>query len=472
MQLRERIVGLMVVCLIVSLGAIAGYVVISTHGLSDEARDDRARQVAASIGRAIEVFGELGDMEAQDRLIARLETEPGIAAVHAVRAPATVADFGEREDARPRDHWDEMAIARAETVSVVDHEAHTIRRIMPLVAVESCLDCHDTEVGAVLGAASVTVDTSHSDATVAAQTRNVVIACLFAVLATAALLGLIITRGVIQPVRQAAGTLISGARRTLEAASESRGAGDQIARNTSDQASSLQQTAASLQQVTAQTREFHQSAVDATETASRTATSAARGSEAVARMTSAMQGIEQTAQETAKIVQTIDEIAFQTNLLALNAAVEAARAGDAGKGFAVVAEEVRNLAQRSAEAARGTADLLEGSQTQARDGVLVVQDVAAVLAEIATQASQSSELIGGVCSGSDRQRQHVDEIASAMASLERVTQSTAASAQQSAASSADMTAMAEELRRVAGVLGDLVGEAVASGEERVAPPLR
>ncbi len=461
MKLRERVVILMVACLAVILGGAATYTLLSVRGMSSGSRAERARVVAESITHAMEVFGEIGDMEAQDRFVAGVSAEEGIAEVHAVRAPASVADFGEREAARVRDRWDQQVIDEGRPVTVTDRDAHTIRTVLPLMASESCLSCHDTEEGAVLGAASVTVDTAAEDAAVTALSRNVLLASAFAVLVAGALLALIITRGVIAPVRRAAASIIAGARRTLEAAGESRSAGEQIARNTGEQASSLQQTAASLEQISAQAREFHQSASSADQTADRTASAARSGHEAMTRMTASIEAIRQSADETSRVIQTIDEIAFQTNLLALNAAVEAARAGEAGKGFAVVAEEVRSLAQRSAEAARSTADLLEGSRQQAQEGVGVVQDVAAVLAEIAEQAARSSELIGEVSSGSDEQTRHVAEITAAMSALDRVTHSTAASAQQSAATSAELTGMAEQLRQVADSLGELVGEAVA-----------
>jgi methyl-accepting chemotaxis protein len=462
MKLREKIVSLMVACLAVVLGGLATYTVVSFQGLGDEASSEQARAVAESITHSMEVFGEIGDMAAQDRFVAAVCEQPGITDVHAVRAPASVADFGEREAARPRDHWDEQVIAEGQPVTVVDHDAHTIRTIQPLIATESCLDCHDTEVGAVLGAASVTVDTSEQQAAVASLSRYVVLACVLAVLVAGTALALIITRGVITPVRRAAATIVTGARRTLAAAGESRSAGELIAQNAGTQASSLQQTAASLEQISSQTRQFHQRATGASETAERTATAARRGHEAMTRMTGSMDAIRQSADDTARIIQTIDEIAFQTNLLALNAAVEAARAGEAGKGFAVVAEEVRNLARRSAEAAGGTAELLESSRRQADQGVAVVQEVASVLAEISEQAGQSRDLIGEVSTGSDAQARHVGEVSGAMTALDQVTQSTAASAQQSAATSAELTRMAGQLQDVATSLGTLVGDTTAT----------
>ena len=125
-------------------------------------------------------------------------------------------------------------------------------------------------------------------------------------------------------------------------------------------------------------------------------------------LTTSMQEVSSASQETAKIIKTIDEIAFQTNLLALNAAVEAARAGEAGKGFAVVAEEVRNLAQRSADAAKNTADLIEGSQQNADNGVSVSGEVEGILNEIVEGVGKVTELIGQVAAASDQQSQGIE----------------------------------------------------------------
>jgi len=460
MKLREKIVGLMILCLVVVLGAVTAYTQMGFSRMGDQSRREKATLVAESITHSMEIFGELGDMEAQDAYVASVMTEEGIELVHAVRAPSVVAEFDEREASQPRDEWEQAVLATGETVVHIDSDAHTIRQVSPLKAKASCLECHSVQEGELLGAASVVINTAHDDAMAAAYGRNVLLAMIGSILGVGIILALIITRGVIQPVRKAAQDIIQGARRTLAASQEFKAAGDQIATNTTDQAGSLQQTSAALQEVTAQARTFTESAGEANRTATEASESAASGFGAVERMTTAIESIKQTADDTSRIIGTIDEIAFQTNLLALNAAVEAARAGDAGKGFAVVAEEVRNLAQRSAEAARTTADLLDGSRQQADQGVTVVKDVAKILGEISTQANQTSEAIGQVTSGSNTQSQHIVEISESMGQLDRMTQSTAASAEESAASSAELTAMAQELQVVADNLGKLVGETV------------
>ncbi len=164
------------------------------------------------------------------------------------------------------------------------------------------------------------------------------------------------------------------------------------------------------------------------------------------RMSAAIDDIQKSSEETSKIVKTIDEIAFQTNLLALNAAVEAARAGDAGKGFAVVAEEVRNLAQRSAEAAKNTADMIQEAVKNSEGGVAISQEVTEGFQEITDGIAKVNSLVAEIAAASNEQAQGIEQINTAVAQTDQVTQQNAANAEESASAAEEISAQSDELR--------------------------
>lgn len=177
---------------------------------------------------------------------------------------------------------------------------------------------------------------------------------------------------------------------------------------------------------------------------------------AIAEMTESMRLIAESSGKVSRIIKTIDEIAFQTNLLALNAAVEAARAGDSGLGFAVVAEEVRHLAQRSARAAKDTESLIEESLQNARSGAGKVQHVRGAIDNITGSVAKVKGLVDEVSVASAQQAQGIDQVAQAVARMEKVTQSTAATAEESAAASEELTAQARTTMQSVDVLRTIV----------------
>jgi len=182
-----------------------------------------------------------------------------------------------------------------------------------------------------------------------------------------------------------------------------------------------------------------------------------KGADDMQAMNAAMEAIKASSNDIAKIIKTIDEIAFQTNILALNAAVEAARAGEAGMGFAVVADEVRNLAQRSAQAAKETAAKIEGAIRKTAQGVDISGKVAQTLNEIVTKARQVDELAAEVASASREQTQGITQINAAVGQMDKVTQSNAANAEESAAAAEQLNAQAEAMKTAVAAVLKLVG---------------
>jgi methyl-accepting chemotaxis protein len=282
---------------------------------------------------------------------------------------------------------------------------------------------------------------------------------ILAIVGVAAIVGiaLLVARSIALPINRVIQSLSAGADQTTMAAGQVSQAGQSLAEGASEQAASCEETAASVEEMTTVVTQTSQNAVKAKDIAGGARKNAEQGNEAMGRLSSAITDIKTSSDETAKIVKTIDEIAFQTNLLALNAAVEAARAGEAGKGFAVVAEEVRNLAQRAGEAARNTAAMIEESVKNADNGVTINEEVAKSLSEIATGSREVNELIEQIATASNEQAQGIEQINDAVTQLDQVTQSNAANAEESAAAAEELTSQAEELNRMVNELRAIVG---------------
>jgi methyl-accepting chemotaxis protein len=237
-----------------------------------------------------------------------------------------------------------------------------------------------------------------------------------------------------------------GADQVASASVQVSGGGQSLSQGASLQASSLQEVSSRLQEISAMTKQNAFNANEAKDMAERAKASADKGVESMQRMSVAIDRIKRSSDSTAKIVKTIDEIAFQTNLLALNAAVEAARAGDAGKGFAVVAEEVRNLAMRSAEAAKNTANLIDEEVKNSENGVVINSEVLNNFQEITEQANRVSQVVADIAVASEQQEQGISQVNKTVEQLNQLTQQTAASAEESASAAEEMSSQSEEMR--------------------------
>ncbi len=316
------------------------------------------------------------------------------------------------------------------------------------------------------------IDTTTSEAKNVADAllgvRTVVAIGLLIAIAIGVSLAVFITRGITVPVNRIISGLSASGEQVASASSQVSSSSQQLANGASQQASNLEEVSSSLEEVTSMTRQNADNARKANGKAKDASEAASRGATSMERMNDAMMKIRSSASETAKIVKTIDEIAFQTNLLALNAAVEAARAGEAGKGFAVVAEEVRNLAMRSAEAAKTTASLIEESQRNAESGATVSEQVNGILREIVGAANQVTSLVADVATASEQQTSGVTQINTAVSQMDRITQSNAANAEESASASEELSAQAVELNDMVEQLGRLVNGVGAEQAHHVA----
>ena len=268
--------------------------------------------------------------------------------------------------------------------------------------------------------------------------------------------------GINRVLNQCVTELAEGSGQIASAAGQVSSSAQSLAQGSSEQAASLEETSASTEEITSMTRKNAENSQSAAELMAKVDLEVQEGNQTLEQMVTSMQEINASSDKISKIIKVIDEIAFQTNILALNAAVEAARAGEAGMGFAVVADEVRNLAQRSAQAAKDTAGLIEESINTSHEGSEKLQRVADVIKVITESAAQVKTLVDEVNMGSQEQARGIDQIAKAIAQMDQVTQSTAASAEESASASEELSAQAQALQHVVTELETLVGSADGS----------
>jgi methyl-accepting chemotaxis protein len=265
--------------------------------------------------------------------------------------------------------------------------------------------------------------------------------------------------GIVGQVRQSADSIATGSTQIASGNAD-------LSQRTEEQASNLQQTAASMEELTSTVRHNAETARQASELATRASEAATLGGGVVGRVVGTMQGISESSHRIATHLGVIDDIAFQTNILALNAAVEAARAGEQGRGFAVVAAEVRNLAQRSAQAAKEIAALIAASVEQVEAGSRLADDAGRSMQDIVAQVQRVGELIAAISMASTEQSRGISQVGDAVAQLDRVTQQNAALVEESAAAADSLKQQAASLAQVVGIF-KLGSEAAGAVQERV-----
>jgi methyl-accepting chemotaxis protein len=311
--------------------------------------------------------------------------------------------------------------------------------------------------------------TEKLEADFAARIQHIKVLTLIGALAgiaAAVVLGILLSRSITRQILRLASALGINSEEVAESARQVSATSQMLAEGASEQAASLEETAASLEELTAMTGSNAEQASATKTLADQTRAAAEAGASDMGGMSAAMDAIKASGDNIAKIIKTIDEIAFQTNLLALNAAVEAARAGEAGAGFAVVAEEVRSLAQRSAQAARETAEKIEDSIQKSQRGVALSGQVSIRLNEIVEKARKMNTLVADIANGSNEQKTGIGQISIAVSEMDKVTQRNAAGAEESASASEELSNQAATLRDTLGQLLQLVG---GHAEHRSAP---
>ena len=256
----------------------------------------------------------------------------------------------------------------------------------------------------------------------------------------------LITRSITRPIKAVTNVLGAGAQQTASAAGQVSSASQSLAEGASEQAASLEETSSSLEEMSSMTSRNAENADKVNELAREARSAADAGVADMRAMAAAISEIQTSGDDIAKIIKSIDEIAFQTNILALNAAVEAARAGEAGMGFAVVADEVRNLAQRAAQSAKDTTAKIENAVAKTAQGVRISQQVNVSLEQIVAKIRQVGELAAEVAAASKEQTQGIQQVNQAITQIDKVTQSNAANAEESASAAEELNAQAQSLQ--------------------------
>lgn len=353
--------------------------------------------------------------------------------------------------------WSEYMMAHATALGLVmEGQADEARAVMAGDA-QTQFDASTARLGALIEQNRINAEAAQASSEAIAQSaRWWVLTLMAGVLVAGSGMAWFVIGAVNRLLGRVASDIAGSAETLVAAASDASQASDELSRSAGQQASSLEAASGTMAQISTTTRTNARHAHDAAALVTEADTLIRSSNDALDAMVTSMAGIEDASSRVTRIIRTIDEIAFQTNILALNAAVEAARAGEAGAGFAVVAEEVRRLAQRSAQAARDTATLIEESSDRAREGTVRLKHVSSAVAAFTRQMTGVQDLVQTIRTSSDQQMSGIEQVSRSVEGMARTTQAAAESADASATAGDRLSTQAESARAQSRQLDALV----------------